>query len=194
MNNKVLIGIAVVAVLVLLYGWSVYNTLITTNETATNAWQQVETEYQRRADLIPNLVSTVKGFAAQESKVFKDVTDARAQVGQTKIDIANATPAQIAQFQSAQNSLGSALTRLLAVAENYPQLKSNENFLTLQSQIEGTENRVSVERKRFNDAIRTFNLAVKRFPSSLIAGMFGFAERTYFEAIEGAENVPEVRF
>ena len=167
---------------------------MTSSETATNAWQQVETEYQRRADLIPNLVSTVKGFAAQESKVFKDVTDARSKVGQISIDISKATPAQIAQFQSAQDSLGSALTRLLAVAENYPQLKSSENFLTLQSQIEGTENRVSVERKRYNDAIRAFNLAVKRFPSSLIAGMFGFGEREYFEAKEGTENAPQVQF
>ena len=190
--------LGVVAVIVLgfvLWGTSVYNSLVTLDEGVRTAWGQVETQYQRRADLIPNLVSTVKGFAAQEKEVLMGVTEARARVGQitvTKEVLEN--PQAFARFQAAQDQLSSAPSRLLAVSEKYPQLRSNENFLALQDQLEGTENRISVARQRFNMALQGYNTRIRRFPASIVAGMTGFEQKEYFKAAEGADTVPEVEF
>ena len=176
--------IIAIVVLVLLYGWSTYNRLVTGRENADNQWAQVETQYQRRFDLIPNLVESVKGIMKQEQEVFKAIADAR-----TRYSGASSVDAKAAAATQVEGALG----RLLVVMENYPQLKSAENVQTLMAQLEGTENRVSVERKRFNDMVRDFNLATKRFPSSLVASMFGFAERSYFEAAPGTEAAPKVQ-
>jgi len=173
---------------VLLLGFmlvGMYNRMVAANENIDGAWAQVENVLQRRADLIPNLVETVKGFAAQERGIFEDVAQARSRL------LAADTPAQAAQ---ANAGLTSALGRLLAIAEAYPELKSNENFLRLQDELAGSENRIATERMRYNDAVRAYNTSIKRFPSNLLAGPFGFAEREYFEAEEGAAEVPKVRF
>lgn len=182
--KKTSIVIIAIVVLVLLYGWSTYNRLVTGRENADNQWAQVETQYQRRFDLIPNLVESVKGIMKQEQEVFKAIADAR-----TRYSGASSVDAKAAAATQVEGALG----RLLVVMENYPQLKSAENVQTLMAQLEGTENRVSVERKRFNDMVRDFNLATKRFPSSLVASMFGFAERSYFEAAPGTEAAPKVQ-
>jgi LemA protein len=184
MTKKILIGIAIIIILIAAYGWLTYNRLITTRENVDNQWAQVETQYQRRFDLIPNLVESVKGVMKQEQTVFNAIAEAR-----TKYSGA----ATINDKATAATQVESALGRLLVIMENYPQLKSAENVQTLMAQLEGTENRVSVERKRFNDMVRDYNLMTKRFPSSLIAGMFGFTERAYFEAAQGAENAPKVQ-
>lgn len=188
-------GIVLIALLTIGWGISVYNRIITADESIRSNWSQVENQYQRRFDLIPNLVETVKGYAKQEREVFENVTNARAKVGQLSIppDILN-NPAAFERFQSAQDGLGSALSRLLAIVENYPVLKSNENFLTLQSQLEGTENRIAVERRRFNESVQAFNTLIRRFPASVIAGMTGFGEAVYFKATVGAEEAPKVQF
>ena len=173
-----------------------YNRMITLEENVAAAWAQVENVYQRRLDLIPNLVETVKGYAAQESETLTAITEARSRAGgvmEVNEDLLN-DPAAFARFQEAQNGLGSALQRLLVVTENYPDLKSNQNFLALQSQLEGSENRIAVERQRFNDAVRAYNTQIRRFPQSLFAGMFGFESKPYFEASAGAETVPKVEF
>ncbi len=182
--KKTSIVIIAIVVLVLLYGWSTYNRLVTGRENADNQWAQVETQYQRRFDLIPHLVESVKGIMKQEQEVFKAIADAR-----TRYSGASSVDAKAAAATQVEGALG----RLLVVMENYPQLKSAENVQTLMAQLEGTENRVSVERKRFNDMVRDFNLATKRFPSSLVASMFGFAERSYFEAAPGTEAAPKVQ-
>lgn len=179
------VGVVVVIVLILGYGWSTYNNLVTTNENVDNQWAQVETQYQRRVDLIPNLVNSVKGVMVQEQEVFGAIADARTRY---------AGAITVNDKAIAASQVESAFGRLLAVMENYPQLKSAENVQTLQAQIEGTENRVSVERKRFNDMVRDFDLMVKRFPSSVIASIFGFTEKAYFESAPGAENAPVVEF
>jgi LemA protein len=155
----------------------------------------VETQYQRRSDLIPNLVNTVKGFAAQEKEVLIGVTEARAKVSQMTVtkDVVN-DPDAFAKFQSAQDQFSSAISRLLVVAENYPNLKSNENFLSLQTQLEGTENRIAVARRNFNEVVQTYNTTIRRFPGSIIAGMSGFHEKQYFKAAPGSEKAPEVKF
>jgi len=159
------------------------------------SWAQVENQYQRRYDLIPNLVETVKGYAKHEREVFTQVTEARAKVGQINISPeVLKDPEAFAKFQQAQDALGSALARLLAVAENYPQLKANENFLQLQAQLEGTENRISVERRRYNEVVQQYNTYIRRFPVNIIAGMFGFRERPYFKAAEQAQQAPKVQF
>lgn len=188
-------GIILIALLTIGWGISVYNRIITADESIRSNWSQVENQYQRRFDLIPNLVETVKGYAKQEREVFENVTNARAKVGQLSIppDILN-NPAAFERFQSAQDGLGSALSRLLAVVENYPVLKSNENFLTLQSQLEGTENRIAVERRRFNESVQAFNTLIRRFPASIIAGLRSFREAVYFKATIGAEEAPKVQF
>ena len=154
----------------------------------------VEAQYQRRSDLIPNLVNTVKGYAAHEQSTFTEVVEARAQAMSFKLDAADLTPEKLAEFQQAQQKVGSALGRLIAVAEQYPDLKANQNFLELQAQLEGTENRIAVARTRFNDATRQYNVTIRRFPANLIAGMFGFDQKAYFAAEEGAQTVPEVKF
>ena len=179
-------GILLVVVLIL--GLSLmgrYNTMVTTNENINGAWAQVENVLQRRADLIPNLVETVKGFAAQEKEIFQGVADARGR-------LAGATSPR--EAAAANAGLTSALGRLLAIAEAYPDLKSNQNFIRLQDELAGSENRIAVERKRYNDAVRLYNTSIKRFPNNFLANMFGFSEREYFEAEEGAAEVPEVDF
>lgn len=171
-----------------------YNTMVELQEQIPASWAQVETQYQRRADLIPNLVNTVKGYAEHEQQTLTEVMEARANATRITIDPANITPEALAQYQRAQTGLSSALGRLLAVAENYPNLKANENFLNLQAQLEGTENRIAVARTRFNEAVQPYNVYIKRFPNNLLSNMFGFEEKGYFTAAEGAEQVPTVQF
>jgi LemA protein len=173
-----------------------YNRLVTLQQAVDSSWAQVQNVYQRRADLVPNLVNTVSGAADFEKSTMVEVTNARASVGRVNIDASRAPtdPAQLQQFQQAQGELGSALSRLLVVAENYPQLRATENFRDLQAQLEGTENRIAVERGNFNRAVENYNVAVRRFPTNLIAGMFGFAPRPFFTSQPGAETVPEVNF
>lgn len=172
-----------------------YNTLVTMEESVNNAWAQVENQYQRRADLIPNLVNTVKGYADFEKSVLTEVTEARSKVGQTQLSPEDLSdPEKFQQFQNAQDQLSSALSRLLVVVEAYPELKANENFLALQAQLEGTENRISVERKRFNDAVQLYNTEIRSFPTLITAGLFGFKEKQYFKSKEGSDQVPEVNF
>jgi len=202
MKKGVLIALGVVGVIVViaiaLIGWGVgkYNAFVGLNEEVKSAWSQVENVYQRRADLIPNLVSTVKGVANFEKETYTAVTEARAKVGQVKLNADNLDdPAAMAKFQSAQQGLGGALQRLMVVSENYPQLKANENFLQLQAQLEGTENRITVERQKYNQVATQYNTAIKKFPGAMIAGMGGFKEKQYFKAItEGAEQAPKVQF
>lgn len=186
----VIIG-GILIVLVALLGLS-YNGMVSSQESVNAAWSKVESQYQRRSDLIPNLVNTVKGAANFEKSTLTAVVDARAKATQIKVDANN--PDDIAKFQQAQNEVSSSLNRLLAVAENYPQLTATENFKDLQSQLEGTENRITVARNDFNEAARSYNTHIKTFPRNLLAGMFGFKERPYFEADSGAENAPTVNF
>lgn len=172
-----------------------YNTLVTMQESVTSAWSQVENQYQRRADLIPNLVKTVQGAADFEKSVLTEVTDARSRVGQVKLSAEDLSdPQKFEQFQKAQDQLSSALSRLLVVSENYPQLKANESFLQLQSQLEGTENRISVERRRYNETVQTYNTEVRSFPALIMAKIFGFKEKEYFKAVTGSEKAPDVNF
>lgn len=187
--------IAGVVVLVLvLWGVGGYNGLVNQDEEVNNKWANVETQYQRRSDLIPNLVSTVKGYAKHESQTLEAVMAARSQATQVKIDPSNCTPQQLAQYQKAQGDVTTALGKLLAITENYPDLKANQNFLELQAQLEGTENRINVARTNFNNAAKNFNTAIRRFPKNILAGLFGFEKRAYFEAAEGAEQAPQVQF
>lgn len=188
-------GIIVVALIVLAWGFGVYNRLVSYDENVKQTWAQVENQYQRRYDLIPNLVETVKGYAKHEEQVFEEVTKARASVGQITVtpEVLN-NPEAFRRFQLAQDQLGGALSRLLAVSENYPDLKANQNFLALQAQLEGTENRIAVERRRFNEAVQTYNTLVRRFPSAIIASISGFHERPYFEAYSAAQTAPQVKF
>ena len=196
MKKKWITPVIIVAVIVMLaaYCVSTYNSLVMQEEAVSTAWSNVENQYQRRSDLIPNLVNTVKGYAAHEKETFDAVVSARAKASQTHIDIDDLTPEKIAAYQRAQGEVGSALNRLLAITENYPDLKANENFKELQAQLEGTENRISVERRKFNETARGFNTAIRRFPRNIIAGMFSFEKRPYFEAQEGSEKAPEVQF
>ena len=185
------VGILVVVVL-----WAIggYNGMVKMDEQVQNSWANVETQYQRRADLIPNLVSTVKGYAKHEQQTLEDVVKARSEATQVKVDSENLTPEKLAAFQKAQSGVSSALGRLLAVAENYPDLKANQNFLELQSQLEGTENRITVARKDFNDTAKSYNQAIRQFPKNILAGMFGFEKKSYFEAEAGSEKAPKVEF
>ena len=193
-KNKGLIITIVVIVLVALWGILSYNGLVGMDENVSNQWANVETQYQRRSDLIPNLVNTVKGYAKHESQTLEAVMAARSQATQVKIDPSNCTPQQLAAYQKAQGDVTTALCKLLAITENYPDLKANQNFLELQSQLEGTENRINVARKDFNDAAKEYNVAIRRFPKSILAGMFGFEKKNYFEAEAGAEKAPKVEF
>lgn len=177
-----------------LWGISAYNGMVSKEQNADEAWANVESSYQRRMDLIPNLVNTVKGYANFEQETLTKVIEARASATQIKIDPSRITPEQLQQFQQAQAGVSSALGRLLAVAEGYPDLKANQNFLDLQSQLEGTENRINVARNRFNETVKDYNGAIKRFPGNLIAKITGFEARAFFEAQEGAEKAPEVKF
>lgn len=181
----------------LLVGWvtGMYNSLVKTDEGVNQAWAQVQNQYQRRLDLIPNLVEVVKGYAAHEKEVFEKVAEARSSVGKMQItpEILN-NPQLFQKFQEAQSNLGSWLSRLMAVAENYPQLKANENFMQLQTQLEGTENRIAVERMKFNQVVQEYNVKVRTFPTSIFAGMFGFGQKQYFQAEPGADKAPKIKF
>ena len=196
--KTVLIVLGVI-VLILVIGlaslFGVYNRFVTAEQGVNEKWAQVQNVYQRRADLIPNLVETVKGFAAQEKTVLEEVTRARASAGSIKAtpELLN-DPASFKRFQDAQNQLGGALSRLLVTVERYPELKSNQNFLALQSQLEGTENRITVERMRFNEAVRDYNTRIKLMPGALVARVMGFKEKAFFEAAPGSETVPKVKF
>lgn len=193
-KNKGLIITIVVIALVAIWGISSYNGLVSMDENVSNQWANVETQYQRRSDLIPNLVNTVKGYAKHESETLESVMVARSQATQVKIDPSNCTPQQLAAYQKAQGDVTTALGKLLAITENYPDLKANQNFLELQSQLEGTENRINVARKDFNDTAKKYNTSLRRFPRNIIASMFGFEKRNYFEAEAGAEKAPKVEF
>jgi len=171
-----------------------YNGMVTRDEGVTGQWSQVENVYQRRADLIPNLVNTVKGYASHEKETLEGVVEARAKATQTTIDPSKLNAESIKQFAAAQDGLSSALSKLMVVVERYPDLKANQNFLELQAQLEGTENRIAVERKKFNDTAKDYNTFIRKFPKNLFAGMFGFEKRDYFEAQDGSEKVPEVKF
>jgi LemA protein len=188
-------GVLLIAFLIGSWAVGTYNGLVRSDEAVRSAWSQVENQYQRRFDLIPNLVETVRGFAKQEKEVLENVTAARASVGQMKItpEVLR-DPNAFARFQQVQDGLGAALSRLLVVSENYPTLRSNENFLTLQSQLEGTENRIAVERRRFNETVQQFNVQIRTFPASLIAGFGGFREAQYFKAATGSDQAPQVKF
>lgn len=191
----ILLGVFGLVLLLVFWGIGVYNNLITLDQGVQSAWSQVENQYQRRADLIPNLVNTVKGFAAQEERVLTGVVEARARA--TAIQVTPEVlenPDLFSKFQAAQDQFSSAISRLLAVAENYPVLRSNENFLSLQNELAGTENRISVERRRFNEVVQSYNTTLRRFPASLIAGFTGFREKQYFKAKEGADTPPAVQF
>lgn len=171
-----------------------YNNMVQKEEQVTSQWAQVENVYQRRADLIPNLVNTVKGYANFEQETLTKVVEARAKATSVNINADNLTPEKVAQFQEAQGELSSALSRLLVTVERYPDLKANQNFLDLQTQLEGTENRIAVERKKFNDAVQDYNTYIRRFPQNFLSGMYGFEKKGYFEAEPEAKKVPDVTF
>ena len=195
--KKSLISIAVVAVvLVAGFIWvkNTYNSLVSSSEEVSAAWAQVENVHQRRADLIPNLVATVKGYAEHESETLAAVVEARSKATSVTISPEELNEESIAAFQAAQNNLSGALGRLIAIAENYPELKASQNFSELQAQLEGTENRISVERQKFNDTALAYNKQVKMFPSNIVASIFGLEQKGYFKAAEGAQNAPVVEF
>lgn len=196
MKKSTLSTIIVIAVIGMLVAWCVgrYNAMVTMQENVENAWGQVENQYQRRADLVPNLVSTVKGYAQHEQVTLTNVMEARARATQMSVDPANATPEQLAAYQNAQGELSQALGRLMAVAENYPDLKASENFRQLADQLEGTENRIAYARNLFNNSAKEYNAKTRRFPSNIIASMFGFERKPYFESEAGAEKAPRVEF
>ena len=179
-----------------LYGWvkGTYNGLVKSQENVEAAWAQVENVYQRRADLIPNLVETVKGYAKHEQETLEGVIEARAKATSVQVDASNLDEAQMKKFQEAQGELTQALSRLIAVSENYPDLKANQNFLELQSQLEGTENRITVERQKFNDTARAYNTEIRTFPTNILASIFNFDRKPYFEAETGADKAPKVSF
>jgi LemA protein len=196
LNRTKLSLIIVTAVVAIAILWVVntYNRMVTAQEAVTTEWANVESQYQRRADLIPNLVATVKGYAAHEQQTLEGVVSARSKATQITLDAENLTPDKLAEYQKAQGELGAALGKLLAITENYPELKANENFLSLQSQLEGTENRIAVERKKFNEAARNYNTEIRQFPKNIVANLFGFEKKPYFEAAEGAQQAPVVAF
>lgn len=171
-----------------------YNSMVEKEEAVNTAWSNVENQYQRRADLIPNLVNTVKGYASHEQETLESVVNARSKATQITLNADELTPEKLKAYQAAQGEVGSALSRLLAVTENYPELKANENFQELQAQLEGTENRISVERRNFNQVTQDYNTYIRKFPNNLFAGIFGFDKKPYFEAEAGSQKAPEVKF
>lgn len=193
MKKNTIIAIAAVAVIGVWLAAG-YNKLVTADEEVETAWSQVENVYQRRADLIPNLVNTVKGYATHESETLEGVVNARAKATQVTVNADNLTPEQLQNFNQAQGELSNALGRLLAVTEAYPDLKANQNFRDLQAQLEGTENRIATERMRFNEAAKGYNTMIRKFPRNIIASIFGFEKKAYFEAQEGADKAPAVQF
>lgn len=190
----VLIVVAVVILSIFFWFRSSYNGMVSMSETVSSQWSNVENQYQRRLDLIPNLVNTVKGYAAHEQQTLEDVVNARAKATQTQINFDQLDEAAIKKINSTQGELSSALSRLMAISESYPDLKANQNFLELQAQLEGTENRIAVERRKFNESVKNYNAYIRQFPKNMIAGMFGFVPKPYFEATAGAENAPKVEF
>lgn len=195
--KKGTITLLVIGVLILIMvggTLTTYNGLIAKDEAVATAWGNIQSQYQRRADLIPNLVSTVKGYAKHESETLENVMAARAKATQVTINSDNLTPEKLKQYQAAQGELSQALGRLMAVSENYPNLKANENFSELQAQLEGTENRINERRQIYNSAVQTYNVSVRRFPANIVAGMFGFDKKNQFEAEAGAEKAPKVEF
>lgn len=182
------------ALVAILFSSCGYNKMVEMEEQVTSQWAQVENVYQRRADLIPNLVNTVKGYAAHERETLEGVIEARSKATSVNIDPKNLTPESIQQFNQAQDGLSSALSRLMVVVERYPDLKANQSFLDLQAQLEGSENRITVERQKFNQATQTYNAYIRKFPQVIYAGWFGFDKKTYFEAQQGADKAPEVQF
>jgi len=193
-KSRIIWIVLIVVVLIGLWLTRIYNSLVTADENVSTAWSQVENVYQRRLDLIPNLVNTVQGAADFERNTLNEVIQARAAASSINLDAANLNEANLAAFQQAQDGLGQALSRLMVVVERYPELKANQNFRDLQSQLEGTENRIAVERNRFNEAVRIYNTSIRRFPKNLIAGIFGFEARAYFQAEENAQKAPQVQF
>lgn len=188
-------GVLVVLIAVALFAMGIYNGLVSLDEGVTSAWAQVENTYQRRADLIPNLVKTVEGAAEFERETLTEVVEARSQASQVQLSADDLSdPAALARFQQAQEGLSGALGRLLVVVERYPELRANQNFLQLQDELAGTENRIAVERRRFNEAAREYNTYRRRFPNATLARLAGFDEKAYFEAVEGAEQAPSVEF
>lgn len=195
-KGGLILTVVILALIVILAGWGikVNNNLVVKDEGVKTAWSQVENQYQRRADLIPNLVNTVKGYAAHERETLEAVINARSKATQTTVDPTNMTPEAMQEYMKAQGELSQALGRLMVTVERYPDLKANENFLALQTQLEGTENRISTERMRFNEVTKEYNMYARRFPTSVIANILGFTNKPYFEAEEGAEKAPEVQF
>lgn len=195
--KKSYIILAIIAVVVVgIYFWfqGSYNNMVKMSEGISAQWSNVENQYQRRIDLIPNLVSTVKGYAAHEEGTFTKVVEARAKATQMQINFDQLDEASLKKLNSVQGELSSALSRLMAISESYPDLKANQNFLELQAQLEGTENRIAVERRKFNEDVKVYNSYIRLFPKNMVAGMFGFSTKPYFEATEGAEKAPEVKF
>lgn len=193
-RSAIILGLVVIGLIFVMGGCGTYNSLVDKDENVNQAWANVQSAYQRRADLIPNLVNTVKGAADFERQTITDVVEARAKATSVNIDPSNITPAQLKQFQEAQSGLSSALSRLLVTVERYPELKATDNFKELQAQLEGTENRIKVERDRFNAAATEYNKSVRRFPAALFAGIFGFDTRAQFEAEDSAQDAPDVNF
>ena len=194
MKKGLIIAIVALVAVLVLYGINTYNRFVTGEESVKSAWSQVENVYQRRSDLIPNLVSTVKGYAKHESNTLQAVIEARANASRMTVDPSKLSKEQIAQFQSAQSELSNAIGRLLVTVEQYPDLKANQNFLDLQAQLEGTENRITVERNKFNETVKAYNTSIKRFPGNIIASIFRFEEKGYFQASEEAKTAPKVEF
>ena len=193
MKKSTIILVAVIAALAM---WviSAYNGMVKMDESVSTAWSNVENQYQRRTDLIPNLVNTVKGYAAHEKETFEAVVSARSKATQMTVDPENLTPEKLQEYQKAQGEIGAALGRLLAITENYPELKANENFKELQAQLEGTENRITTERMKFNEAAKSYNTMIRQFPKNILASMFNFEKKGYFEAQNGSETAPKVEF
>lgn len=196
LNRTKLFLIIAVAVVAMSVVWiaNTYNRMVVAQEAVSTEWSNVESQYQRRADLIPNLVSTVKGYAAHESQTLEAVVSARAKATQTTVDMSNFSRDDFEKYQEVQGELNSALGRLMMITENYPDLKANQNFLELQAQLEGTENRISVERQRYNDVVKSYNKRIVGFPSNLVASMFGFSKKEFFASQQGADVAPKVEF
>lgn len=196
MKKGYIVLIAVVAFILIIFAWvkGIYNNMVTQDEAVTAQWHQVETQYQRRMDLIPNLVNTVQGYANFEKSTLTDVINARANATKVTIDPSHLDAASMQQFEQAQQQVTSSLSRLLVTVEKYPDLKADQNFLALQAQLEGTENRIATERRRFNDVAQAFNTYIRRFPQNIFAGMFGMQSRAYFESDQAASQAPVVNF
>jgi len=199
MNKSAIIGLSIagffIVLLIVLFSWgkNSYNNMVAAEENVTQTWSAVESQYKRRADLIPNLVEVVKGYAKHENKTLTEVVEARAKATQLTVDPNNTTPEKLAKYQAAQSQVGSSLNRLLMSVEAYPDLKANQNFLTLQTQLEGTENRITTERGRYIIAIKEYNILIRRFPSNIIANMTGFEKKANFEGEAGIENAPQIK-